>query len=169
MTKCDYCGSTIVFGGKQNGQLRFCNDRCYQSGALIALSRQIPDNVVEQQVWKVHQGLCPHCSGPGPVDVHVSHRVWSALIVTSWKSQPRLSCRRCGVKSQLGDAAFSLVCGWWGFPWGLVFTPIQVGRNLAAVAKGPDPTKPSERLAKTVRLGLANQAAAQQGMRTNVE
>ena len=79
MAKCDYCGSTIIFGGKRQGDLRFCNDRCLGNGGLLLVSRQVPENVVHESLWKVHQGRCPKCTGPGPVDVHVSHRVWSAL------------------------------------------------------------------------------------------
>jgi DNA-directed RNA polymerase subunit RPC12/RpoP len=160
MAKCDYCGSTILFGGKASDGRRFCNVRCAHRGALLSIAQQIPETTVQQQVWSVHQGRCPLCSGPGPVDVHVSHRVWSAIALTSWRSQPRISCRACGVKSQGGDAVFSLFLGWWGFPWGLVMTPIQIGRDIAAITRGPDPAKPSEQLQKMVRMTLAAQAAA---------
>ena len=159
MAKCDYCGSTIIFGGKQNGNLRFCNDRCLQEGSLAAIAHQVPDNVVEQAVWSAHQGHCPKCNGSGPVDVHVSHRVWSALVITSWRSQPQVSCRRCGIKSQCGDAAFSLLLGWWGIPWGLVMTPVQIGRNIVAMSRPPDPTKPSAQLDRIIRLNIAANAA----------
>jgi hypothetical protein len=160
MARCDNCGSTILFGGRQENGLRYCNDRCARSGALVAISQQIPVGVVEQQVWAVHQGRCPQCGGPGPADVHVSHRVWSALLLTSWNSRPRISCRACGVKGQLGAAAFSLLLGWWGLPWGLIMTPVQVGRNLAAMARPPDPTKPSGQLERTVRMVMAANVAA---------
>ncbi len=163
MAKCDACGSTILFGGKRNGDLRFCNDRCLARGASISTAREIPEDVVRQRVWSVHQGRCPRCNGPGPVDVHVSHRVWSALVLTSWKSEPRISCRSCGVKRQIGDAAFSLAFGWWGIPWGLVLTPVQIGRNVVGTMRGPDPSAPSEQLSKHVRLTLAAQAAATPG------
>lgn len=29
MAKCGYCGTTILFGGKKDGDLRFCNDECH--------------------------------------------------------------------------------------------------------------------------------------------
>jgi hypothetical protein len=161
MAKCDSCGSTILFGGKQQGDLRFCNDRCRQRGVLLAASRQVPDNIVQQQVWSVHQGLCPKCGGNGPVDVHVSYRIWSALFLTTWASRPQVSCRSCGVKRQMGDALFSVVLGWWGIPWGLLFTPVQVGRNIVALAKGPDPGKPSAQLEKMVRMNIVARAASE--------
>jgi hypothetical protein len=83
--------------------------------------------------------------------------VWSALFLTSWKSRPHVCCRSCGIKSQLGDAVFSLVLGWWGFPWGFIVTPIQVVRNVVGVARGVDPSKPSGQLENVVRLGIAAQ------------
>jgi hypothetical protein len=162
MAKCDYCSSTIIFGGKRDANGRFCNQKCRGRGALLAISRQLPDPSVQDQVWKVHQGPCPKCSGAGPVDVHISHRVWSAFVLTSWSSWPDLSCRSCGIKSQAVGAAFSLVLGWWGFPWGLVVTPIQIGRNLFGMASPPEPTKPSPQLEKIVRMTIAGQMLQQQ-------
>lgn len=160
MAKCDYCGTTILFGGRRQGDLRFCNDRCQNRGALISISRQLPESVVQQKIWEIHRGLCPKCGGPGPIDVATSYRVWSALLVTYWSSRPHVSCRSCGVKAQLLDAGFSLALGWWGFPFGLVVTPIQIGRNLFGVASGPDPMQPSPKLETAVRVGIASQAAA---------
>lgn len=116
MPKCAYCNSTILFGGKRDGDLRFCNDECLEGGAIIAESLAIPEDTVRQEVWKIHQGPCPLCNGQGPVDVHASHWIWSVLIVSSWNSKPQLSCRRCGIKAQLGSALFSFFLGWWGIP-----------------------------------------------------
>jgi hypothetical protein len=162
MAKCDYCGSTIIIGGKRDNNGRFCNQKCQSRGTLLAFSRQIPEASVQEQVLKMHQGACPKCNGSGPVDVHVSHKVWSALLLTSWSSKPELCCRSCGTKSQLAGASFSLVLGWWGFPWGLLLTPIQIGRNLYGMARQSDPSKASPQLEKLVRMNLAATALQQQ-------
>ena len=162
MAKCDYCGSTIIIGGKRDKNGRFCNQKCQARGTLLTISRQIPEANVQEQVWKAHQGACPKCNGSGPVDVHVSHKVWSALVLTSWSSKPELCCRSCGSKSQLGSAAFSLALGWWGFPWGIVLTPVQIGRNLFGILRQPDASKPSPQLEKLVRMNLAAAALQQQ-------
>jgi len=161
MAKCDYCGSTIIFGGKRDANGRFCNQRCQGRGTLLAISRQIPETTVQEQVWKTHQGPCPKCQGSGPVDVHVIHKVWSALVLTQWSSTPQLCCRSCGMKGQLGGAAFSLVLGWWGIPWGVLLTPIQIGRNLYGVTRPPDSSKPSAQLEKAVRMNVAANAVLQ--------
>jgi len=162
MASCDYCGSMILFGGVKTGTQRFCNDRCYTAGALIEVSQSISDASAKQAVWEVHQGACPKCGGRGPIDVHTSYRVWSALFLTHWSSHPEVSCRSCGVKAQLGNTAFSAVLGWWGIPWGLIFTPVQVGRNLWALASPPDTAQPSALLDKHVRLNIAAQLVEQQ-------
>ena len=157
MASCAYCGTTILFGGVKENELRFCNKECYQKGRIIVLSKDVPKEVVDQQVRNIHRGVCPKCQGSGPVDVHTAHRVYSALVVTSWRSMPTVSCRSCGIKSQLGNTLFSLAFGWWGFPWGLIMTPVQVVRNIAGIVKGSDETKPSGKLESLVRASIASQ------------
>jgi len=159
MAKCSYCGTGILFGGKRTGEQRFCNTACQQRGALIALSLQVPDPVVAKNVWDVHQGRCPKCKGPGPVDVHTSYKVMSFLVLTRWSNTPYLSCRACGLKQQMSGLAVSLFLGWWGIPWGLIMTPLQIGRNLSAAFSCPDPAKPSPKLEKLVRVNIGAKAA----------
>ncbi|MGA2065438.1 MAG: hypothetical protein ABSG86_10725 [Thermoguttaceae bacterium] len=159
MAKCAYCGTIIVFGGKKDGGLRYCNSGCWQKGAPVRLRRQVeewlPDDAVQEHAAAVHQGKCPRCHGPGPVDVHVSHRVWSAIKVTRWSSRSRVCCRACGAKAKLGDAVFSFFLGWWGFPFGPIMTPLQVLRNLAGLLSRPDPSRPSTALLCLARESLA--------------
>jgi len=169
MAHCGYCGTRILFGGKRDHDARYCNERCQSSGRLLMFSHQLPDALVRQQVWDAHQGICPKCGGPGPIDVHTSYSVWSALLLTRWVSTPSVSCKACGVRACLKDGAFSLVFGWWGFPWGFVLTPIQVFRNIASIGwRNPDPLKPSPLLERLVRVNLSGQViAAQQQQSSN--
>jgi DNA-directed RNA polymerase subunit RPC12/RpoP len=162
MAACDYCGTTILFGGEQLGSYRFCNQQCASKGSLLQLANQIPAEIVQQEVWKLHQGQCPVCSGPGPIDVHTSYFVYSVLIMTSWQSKPRISCRSCGVKTQLTDTVVSAVVGWWGVPWGFIMTPVQMGRNLLAIIRAPDTAKPSAQLEKMVRTTIAAHLASRE-------
>ena len=162
MAKCGYCSSRVIFGGvRTDAGTRFCNDKCYNGAMLLAVSDQIPSDVVNQQVQMVHQGLCPKCKGRGPIDVHTKFQVWSALLVTSWSNRPEVSCRACGVKNQVMSAISSLLFGWWGFPWGFIMTPVQITRNLIGMVKGPDDLRPSPMLEKMVRLSMASQLADQ--------
>lgn len=160
MAACSTCGSTVLFGGKQVGNLRFCSARCAQNGRIFSQATQVPDSEALLFAAKIHGGPCPQCNGSGPVDIHVSHQVWSALLFSSWKSSPRISCRKCGIKAQAGDFTISLLAGWWGIPWGLIITPVQLGRNLFGMIKAPDPARPSARLLEQARLILARRVGS---------
>ncbi len=157
MPACDFCGTRILFGGVSQGNLRYCNSICARDGAVAQATLTVPEAELERQVRELHQGPCPKCGGPGPVDVHTSHRVYSALAFTRWSSHPEVSCQSCGRMRQLKHAVFSFFLGWWGFPHGLIITPVQVTRNLAGLIGmgAPDPGVPSPALHKAVRLSMA--------------
>ena len=157
MAKCDYCGSTILFGGKRDGSLKFCNDECHKKGFLLAIANEVPDEIVQQYINEVHAGTCPKCYGQGPIDVHTSYNVMSFLLITRWSSKPEISCRSCGFKSQLGGILTSFFLGWWGAPWGIIITPIQIIRNIVGMVNGPDPARPSQQLCSLLRMNLAAQ------------
>lgn len=106
MAKCNYSGTTILVGGARDSDLHYCN-ACQHSGRLVAISKQIPEAQVQENVWKVHQGRCPKCGGSGPIDVHNRYRLWSAVLLTRWSSLYQVSCRSCGIKKQVADAAIA--------------------------------------------------------------
>jgi hypothetical protein len=159
VSTCSNCGTTILFGGVHEGQLHFCGQKCRdQQAPLIRAIRNIPDDMVADLATEVHRGTCPSCGGPGPVDMYTAHRIWSAIAMTSWNSKPQVCCRGCGTKAKLIAIAFSGAFGWWGFPWGLVFTPVQLFRNFAGLISTPDPLRPSAELLTYVRTTLALQS-----------
>lgn len=155
MARCDYCKSYILFGGQKQSGRTFCNDECLQEGRLMMAADRLPQHAVDDSVDETHQGKCSLCHGPGPIDVHTSHTVWSIIAMTSWKSTPYVCCRSCGRQKQLTGFVTSALFGWWGFPWGFIYTPIQLCRNLSGIIGGPDPEVPSEQLETLTRLDLA--------------
>jgi hypothetical protein len=162
MATCDYCGSTIIIGGVRAGQQRFCNNKCAQNAYVLSVSQNVPQDVLEKQIEEVWRGNCPKCNGLGPVDVHKFYQVWSALVLTRWTTNNQVSCRSCATKRQAGALAFSLFCGWWGFPWGLILTPVQVTRNIIGMASGPDSSRPSPALRKLVQVHIGSKILADQ-------
>ena len=156
MASCAYCGSTLLFVKKRVGDLQFCNDDHVRKGALVVRAGQVPPGEASQLAARIRSGLCPVCKGMGPVDVFSSHTIWSAVVLTSWRSHPRVSCRSCGRKEQWKGLLSSLFLGWWGFPWGLIVTPVQVVRNVVALSGGTPPS-PSEQLQQMARLQIAEQ------------
>jgi len=101
------------------------------------------------------------------VEVHTSYRVLSAVVVTAWRSCTHVCCRSCGRARQLQDLALTTFLGWWGFPIGILLTPVYVVRGLMAVAAGDveEHAQPSAALLDAVRqrLALELMEAAEQG------
>jgi hypothetical protein len=82
--------------------------------------------------------------------------VWSAAVITRWSQKTEVCCKPCGNAAKWKAAALSGLFGWWGFPWGFIVTPAQIIRNLGYMIKGPDPTRPSEKLVGVVRTNLSS-------------
>ncbi len=155
MAQCGYCGRTIAFGGVRDGGRRFCNKTCRSNAILAAASAQLPDGFVAEKAIEIHTGLCPKCGGEGPVDVHTSHTVWSAGIITRRSYKSEFCCQSCGQNAKLRAAVFSGLLGWWGFPWGFIWTPAQLIRNIGGLFSTPDPARPSDKMVNMVRAGLS--------------
>jgi len=82
MAVCSYCATTILFGGIADGGKRYCHDRCRQSALLLQMAEKMPYRMVVRKMKEFHQGRCPKCGGPGPVDVHRTHRICSGLLAS---------------------------------------------------------------------------------------
>ncbi|WP_298578319.1 hypothetical protein [uncultured Luteimonas sp.] len=160
MRRCHACNFWIPLGGIQEGGHEYCCDVCVEDGPVFPLSRQLPAADVRLKALKIHSGRCPHCEGPGPVEVRASYRVWSAVVLTHWSTRHRISCRRCGFRSQLRGLATSAALGWWGLPLGVLVTPVQIVRNLVAMVWVPDPQEPSRELLRQASLQLAQERLA---------
>jgi len=117
---------------------------------------QIQPELLAEKIVETHQGDCSVCGKSGPVDIQFSHTIWSAVLVSSYKSTPSLCCKLCGIKKKTGGIAFSFFLGWWGIPWGIIMTPVQIIKNTCSLFNTPNPNEPSERLQKFVKLNLAN-------------
>lgn len=157
MVNCASCNTLILFGGTRGPGGTYCNQSCMEKAALLE-SVEIPNEVLNEHLFAIHSGPCPVCNGPGPVDVHLTHFVWSVVFLTRSTSKPALSCRSCARKSQAFASVGSLLVGWWGIPWGLVWTPVQVGRNIAAILRSGNSQIPSEELENMVRIRLVQLA-----------
>lgn len=155
MALCVYCSTTVIFGGVKDEAGFFCSERCKQSHELLQKAERVPYQKVQQKMRDLHQGACPQCGRPGPVDVHRSYWACSGLFVTKWNDIPVLCCRRCGRRSQVGAIFYSLALGWWGLPWGIIVTPMQIWKNVKAILHPPDKRRPSPELEKLVRVGMA--------------
>lgn len=157
MARCSTCKTPILFGGKPDGALRFCNTRCHGKYQTSHAQEPIQQHLLENYLRDVHSGPCPQCKGVGPNDVHSSHQIWSAIFASTWSTRPDICCNGCGVKNKFQSMGFSLLLGWWGFPWGLIVTPIILIRNVIGFFELTDPRQPSKQMEEFVRVSMATQ------------
>lgn len=160
MGRCANCRAFIL-GGRKQGDLRYCNDACLQQGFLAPLADRVAPEIVARNLQATHQQPCPICHGPGPVDLYTSHTAWSIFILTSWCSQPQLSCESCGSAAIRKGMVITALCGWWGIPFGLVVTPWQLLNGARSLANRPLPSHPSEALQHLVKLNVGAAIAQQ--------
>jgi transcription elongation factor Elf1 len=124
----------------------------------MRLERASEDSVldcsIDERVAEVHQSDCPVCGQRGPIDVAKSYWVWSAVIFTRWGSKAQVCCRTCARSSQMDAIGSSVALGWWGFPFGLILTPIQIGRNVYGLLRGSPASSPSSALREVVQASV---------------
>jgi len=152
---CPTCGNQIIFGGIKDGEIRYCGKKCYEADEIGRYARELPSRAVEMFAREIHSGPCPKCDGNGPVDIHNSYSVYSIILYTSWKTDEHLICKKCALKQQATDLVGSFLLGWWGFPFGLIVTPIQILMNVAAMFQTPGSDGPSQNLLEKSRRIIA--------------
>jgi len=167
MARCANCNKIILFGGTRDGAHQFCNATCYNNARTAAVAQILPQDDVEALLNQLHTGPCPLCKGPGPVDVHMAYTVYSMLVLTQRRQSGRICCRSCGVKHQTKAIALSALFGWWGFPWGLIYTPVQISRTVGEITSAKHRTGPSEILRQHVRQVMAQSVSGQIRLSTN--
>ena len=86
--------------------------------------------------------------GSQAVLLSASHQLPDETVREVVHAVHRGPCPLCG-------GARSMLFGWWGVPWGVIMTVVQVSRNLFGVWRSPDDGAPSVHLQRLVRLQLA--------------
>lgn len=152
---CPTCGLSVLFGGVKDGTRKYCSKTCYEADEIGRIAQALPLKDVEETARKIHSGVCPKCQGPGPIDVHISYSVYSFLIETVHKTHRHVLCKRCAVKQQAVDFIGSLFLGWWGFPFGLIVTPIVLLLNIIMMFRSPGRNGPTKKLLEEAGIIMA--------------
>lgn len=155
MSVCNNCGKSMLFGGRKIDGVTYCGGPCATSHTTWLAAGRVPADVLQQVVERERLGACPRCKkNNGPIDVHEAHRVHSFLIMTQWHTKAHIACRPCGRKLQAGGLVYSLLLGWWGMPWGLLVTPMQIFRNVGGMV-APTRDKASPAFERLIRRQMA--------------
>ena len=169
MRECKTCKSVFLFGGKEFDGKRYCSNECLNEARRKAEESRVPEEDVDDFAQSMRQDVCPLCQKRRGIEVHKSYDVLSFIILTRSKTNVHLCCRTCALKKQTVDFLGTLLLGWWGFPWGLIMTPIQLIRNICAMAFPPGKNGPSAELRNMARLGLAQQRLENQETRSEAD
>ena len=151
----------MAFFSKSCGTEKYCNGNCVARCPIYHVAKTVPDYLVQVEAEKIFKSPCPICRKARPIDVPSSHKTGSALVMTSWNSRARFSCKPCGVRSQALAAAQSLLLGRWGIPWTILGTPVTIGRNDYVMATKIGADRPSAALLSQTRSALAAQSIQQ--------
>jgi hypothetical protein len=157
MATCDCCGKYYTFGALKAGRYAFCNGTCHSRGSVLVVLDRVPPRHVADYIDGAHRSDCPSCGRAGPIDLRRSHWVWSLMVLTRWGTDQRIECVRCGRLRQAKAMGFSLLAGWWGVPFGLVLTPVQLVRNAIGLMQSSK--RPSADFERLMRLELARRTA----------
>ncbi|MBI5367989.1 MAG: hypothetical protein HZA54_13195 [Planctomycetes bacterium] len=88
-------------------------------------------------------GPCPHCGRACPTRFSETFaQVVSVLVITFSKADLIEGCRSCCLRIGLKRTAITFVAGWWGIPFGILFTPVALLKNVPALLRlyrAPDP------------------------------
>ncbi|MDE3071660.1 MAG: hypothetical protein KGJ63_02880 [Pseudomonadota bacterium] len=126
------------------------------------LAASVSAQEIDRLAFELRSRRCLSCDSKEPVDVFPSYFVYSVVLWTSWRKKRNLSCRSCGRKRQAKELAASLLLGWWGFPFGLVVTPIIVLANVIGMVRNPLGKEPGNELKEYARLVAAHEIWKQQ-------
>lgn len=154
--RCAVCNSIILETPLMWGQLQFCSTVCVSRMQATFPPIPLASTVVDEAVVSVFTGLCPECHRRGPVDLHSAHSITSILIRSQWQTQSIICCRPCAKRKQLAAIFSSFLKGWWCLPWGPIFTPGQIVRNLVEMIRDARSVGPSQSLREHLTLNLAH-------------
>lgn len=157
-TQCDFhsCNNSARWSPVLDGGQRFCSKTCCRNARLMEISEDIPENEIQRRAAQIASGPCPACQlSGGIVEVRRHHRVWSGVYFTRVQERSQVCCRSCGIKANARSMLFSAAFGWWGLPFGLILTPVQILANCIEMFKVRRYPQPSDELVDVARLELA--------------
>ncbi|MFM8582239.1 MAG: hypothetical protein ACKOFW_12130 [Planctomycetaceae bacterium] len=156
MANCGNCGKHFFISGADGADgTKFCDERCPTEHELQPYIDRISNADLDRELRGLQGAKCPECDGRGPLEVWHSYSIWSAVVLTRWSSRSDFCCRSCGRGHQWTGLLTSLVLGWWGFPWGVIMTPVQIYRNLSALFTRLPEGEASEDLVHHAQLVVA--------------
>jgi hypothetical protein len=150
---CDCCGKSAAISAIRDEGQKFCSVDCLELARSLEAATQLTEQEIRDRALAIKTGPCPRCKGRrSAVELHKRYWIWSAILVTRWGQDSRILCGQCAARSSLWAVAECLVLGWWGFPHGVLRTPVQAFRNIREAMGGSVGPEPSLALLYATKL-----------------
>ena len=161
---CAFCSNKLNGKIVQAGLKQFCNETCWQSARQKEAAETLGEEQIMQHACAIQNSPCPVCGRNGSiVEYRKAHYIYSLAIFTNWSSKGRLSCHHCSIGKNIEALLICAVAGWWGIPWGIFMTPVQIVCNLIELFKKGRIGQPSPELLEIAQLYLGQQLLEQRG------
>ena len=154
--ECDYCGNLAKSNPVLNEGQRFCSKKCCHEARIAEAAVDLTETMILQAAGKIRSGACPVCNSMAtPVEVRYSYIATSIIFMSNQETKTRLCCVPCGRKDNRGGFLVSFFIGWWGLPWGPVYTIAALFGNLKAMFEMTSDEEPSDELISLAKYQLA--------------
>lgn len=105
-----------------------------------SLGHEVPDSAQTRAHDEIPDPIrCSSCNAlSAQLRYVIFYKVISYLLATSKSTVQGTFCPRCALKKGLWASTVTWTCGWWGFPWGFVYSIEAIFKNLAGGILPPD-------------------------------
>lgn len=93
------------------------------SAGIAVQTAKLADTAVNEYIDLVRSQPCPHCNSTrSKLNGTVVGEVVSVIFFSQYTKNAFIGCPPCLVSRNKSGFNKSLALGWWGFPWGIVYT-----------------------------------------------
>lgn len=98
---------------------------------FIAQTKEYTISELETYAEKLRKIACPICNQTHKkLNGTIAYTVKSFVFFSSFGIKPIIACPECLDKENNNSISSTLLLGWWGFPWGILKTPIYIYKNM---------------------------------------
>jgi hypothetical protein len=98
---------------------------------VIAQAKKYPNAQLEIYAEKLRKIPCPICNQTHKkLNGTIAYTVKSFVFFSSFAKKPIIACPECLDRENNNSITSTLLLGWWGFPLGILKTPIYIYRNM---------------------------------------
>ncbi len=157
--RCACCHKMIAFGGKWHEGNPFCDWICAEKHAANKrLSAMVDAEEVMRRVEIERNQNCPHCDGPGPIDLYPTSESIGLVFVVQTTHRSYIACQKCGIRFQQRAISRTLLGAFLGFPVGWFIGALTIMHNHREIKRSKEPG-PSERYIDYVKQMMCEEMA----------